>query len=159
MLILRDVNLNCEANTKCSVRSSHKPADIHKSFTNQVTFYCSLPAMLREGNNLSRVFLSFCSTWRGGPHVTTNHNAIGQSQVIWEPSPQLWSWIPRPRPDMLKLVHLDLTIQGDPPSPSRTGCKAGGWPLTDRPSCFNVILYYILSAGQFAGIILQSPRT
>ena len=60
----------------------------------------------------SVVFLSVCSQW--GPHVTSIHNAIGESQVTWgHPRPvQTYSLGP---PSCGPCPHGDLTIQG--PSP------------------------------------------
>ena len=60
-----------------------------------------------EGIVFSHVCLSFLGG--GGPHVSTTHDAIGQSQVTWDyagPDPVL--------PDMLKLVQLRPHHAGSP---------------------------------------------
>ena len=54
--------------------------------------------------------------------MTTNQDAIDQSQVTW---------------DLLRHVQTcsaDLKIQGPPTT--KTGWKMGGWPLTGRLTCF-----------------------
>ena len=38
--------------------------------------------------------------------------------------------------DMFKLVHSDFTTTQEPTGWNRVVLKAGGWPSTERPSCF-----------------------
>ena len=47
--------------------------------------------------------------------------------------------LPLPPPTCTKMVYLDIAIQ------QKTGWKACGWLLTERPSCWNmlVMLYYL----------------
>ena len=88
----------------------------------EFTIY-SPPTKLWEGNAVSSVCLSFCS--RRGPHLTTSHDAIGQSQVASVPPipvltlpahmGTLPKWTPpaHPQPHP-SCPHEDLTIQGFP---------------------------------------------
>ena len=74
-----------------------------------------------EGNVVSYVCLS---VHRGGPHITSIYDAIGESQVKRDPlSPSL-----NPPLHMLKLGQLG-------PYHTGTGWEVGGWPSTETPSC------------------------
>ena len=90
----------------------------------------------------------------GGAHVTTTTTLTCSNLFTWGPPPLPSAPPPLhrtpPPPDMLKLVHLDLTIhaslsldklvhfdftiKGHPPPPG-TCWKAGDWPSNERPSC------------------------
>ena len=64
------------------------------------------PTKLQEGN-LSVVSVSLLGGG-GGPHVTTTCDAIGQSQIIWEPSTHMGpsqAMSLSPPLNLFKLVH------------------------------------------------------
>ena len=97
----------------------------------------------------SRVCRSVCS-WG---ESSCDHCLYLDLASVPDPSPDRDLLVPTPAPrhvqtcslkiqrsplDMLKLVHLDLTIQGIPPAPPHTQGQAGkraGWHSTVIPSC------------------------
>ena len=87
-----------------------------------ITSYCP-PMKLREGNAFSHVCLF---TGKGGPHVTTTHDAISESQATWDvqicslgdpaPTPAL-SAVPQTCPNL-----FSCNTQAPPPPPKSWTC-------------------------------------
>ena len=89
-----------------------------------------LPTKLQVGSVLNRVFLSVslsvCS--QGGPHVTTTHNTIDQSEDIHVGN------FPLPAPPPLP------TWGTGTPQPPGIDWKSNRWDSTEMPSC---LFFYI----------------
>ena len=84
---------------------------------------------MREGNVFSLVSVSLLTEAWADLHVTTTHDAPAPPSLTIR-GPLSPSNPPTPAPGH---VHLDLTIQLP-----RTSWKAGGRPLTERPSCYHL---------------------